>query len=147
MSDPFDQIDIQPADVVGMRLNMNGGRDAVQNMQCVKPPLGCGRDISFEEFERWDGLTQKEYTMSGWCTTCQDKVYKDPDAVEECTHEGTCEEWSAAMDLAMLDPNVEVPYPDGVCACTCDNPCCEADIGVGVINCGSQHCRVHGTDK
>lgn len=28
--------------------------------------------------------------------------------------------------------------------CTCDSPCCEADVGVGVINCGSQHCLVHG---
>lgn len=28
--------------------------------------------------------------------------------------------------------------------CTCDSPCCEADIGVGVVNCGSQHCIIHG---
>lgn len=28
--------------------------------------------------------------------------------------------------------------------CTCATPCCEADIGIGVINCGSQHCLVHG---
>ncbi len=28
--------------------------------------------------------------------------------------------------------------------CTCDSPCCEADVGVGIITCGSQHCTVHG---
>lgn len=27
--------------------------------------------------------------------------------------------------------------------CTCDMPCCEVDIGIGIITCGSQHCRVH----
>lgn len=31
--------------------------------------------------------------------------------------------------------------------CTCDDPCCEADIGVGYINCGQQHCRIHGTEE
>jgi hypothetical protein len=28
--------------------------------------------------------------------------------------------------------------------CTCATPCCEADVGVGVITCGSQHCPTHG---
>ncbi len=28
--------------------------------------------------------------------------------------------------------------------CTCDTPCCEADVGVGIITCGSQHCPTHG---
>lgn len=31
--------------------------------------------------------------------------------------------------------------PEG---CTCDTPCCEVDIGVGVVTCGSQHCPEHG---
>lgn len=30
--------------------------------------------------------------------------------------------------------------------CTCDQPCCEADVGVGVYTCGSQHCLVHGVN-
>ena len=34
----------------------------------------------------------------------------------------------------------EDPEPE----CTCDTPCCEVDVGVGVVTCGSQHCRVHG---
>lgn len=37
-------------------------------------------------------------------------------------------------------------FDEGEPYCTCDNPCCEADIGVGVINCGSQHCRIHGLE-
>lgn len=28
--------------------------------------------------------------------------------------------------------------------CTCDSPCCEADVGVGIITCGSLHCPEHG---
>lgn len=28
--------------------------------------------------------------------------------------------------------------------CTCSNPCCEVDIGVGYVTCGEQHCAVHG---
>ena len=28
--------------------------------------------------------------------------------------------------------------------CTCDQPCCEADVGVGIITCGTQHCPEHG---
>jgi hypothetical protein len=27
--------------------------------------------------------------------------------------------------------------------CTCNSPCCEADVGVGIITCGGQHCWVH----
>jgi D-serine deaminase-like pyridoxal phosphate-dependent protein len=36
-----------------------------------------------------------------------------------------------------------VPPQENIC--TCDTPCCEADIGIGVIDCGSQHCPTHGT--
>ena len=31
--------------------------------------------------------------------------------------------------------------------CTCATPCCEADIGIGIINCGSQHCPIHGVSE
>lgn len=30
--------------------------------------------------------------------------------------------------------------------CTCSTPCCEADVGIGVIDCGSQHCPTHGQE-
>lgn len=29
--------------------------------------------------------------------------------------------------------------------CTCSDPCCEADIGIGYVNCGAQHCVIHAT--
>lgn len=38
----------------------------------------------------------------------------------------------------------EVSYGLRVKHCTCDSPCCSVDIGVGVIDCGSQHCPSHG---
>lgn len=31
--------------------------------------------------------------------------------------------------------------------CTCSEPCCEADVGVGIITCGGQHCPLHGLDE
>lgn len=35
------------------------------------------------------------------------------------------------------------PQKDKIC--TCNSPCCEADVGVGIITCGSQHCPTHGS--
>ena len=29
--------------------------------------------------------------------------------------------------------------------CTCSDPCCEVDIGIGYVNCGAQHCVIHAT--
>lgn len=29
--------------------------------------------------------------------------------------------------------------------CSCSEPCCEVDIGIGYVNCGAQHCPVHAT--
>lgn len=31
--------------------------------------------------------------------------------------------------------------------CTCETPCCEADIGVGYVTCGEQHCPVHANPE
>lgn len=30
--------------------------------------------------------------------------------------------------------------------CTCDNPCCAVDVGVGIITCNGMHCPVHGEE-
>lgn len=30
--------------------------------------------------------------------------------------------------------------------CTCGDPCCQVDVGVGIITCGSEHCYQHGLD-
>lgn len=40
-----------------------------------------------------------------------------------------------------------VAFEEDLTTCTCGTPCCEADIGVGVINCGTQHCPIHGNDS
>ena len=31
--------------------------------------------------------------------------------------------------------------------CTCNTPCCEVDVGVGIITCQSAHCPTHGETK
>jgi hypothetical protein len=127
---------VVPADVVGMRMNMGGMRDSVLTLHCVPEPVGCGRAIPVEEINSWPAIDQKEYSMSGFCGggegSCQDRVFAEPeedDEPDECTHEGKCED---------LGDDFE-----GFCLCTCNSPCCEADVEVGIITCGSSHCRVH----
>lgn len=31
--------------------------------------------------------------------------------------------------------------------CTCDTPCCEVDIGVGIVTCQNKHCPTHGVEE
>lgn len=54
----------------------------------------------------------------------------DDTVCEDCQHE-VC---TACGDL----PAQATPI------CTCDSPCCEADVGIGVMTCGSYHCPTHG---
>lgn len=35
--------------------------------------------------------------------------------------------------------------PTNELLCSCANPCCEVDIGIGYVNCGAQHCVIHAT--
>lgn len=52
---------------------------------------------------------------------------------DDCGHEGC----SDCADLpAQTDP-----------ICTCGTPCCEVDVGVGIITCGSKHCPAHGEEE
>lgn len=76
----------------------------------------CPRQIKEIDYLSWDPLTKTEYAQSGMCATCQDSIFDDKSSE--------------------FDPNEPV--------CQCHAPCCVADVGVGVINCGSQHCPVHG---
>lgn len=56
----------------------------------------------------------------------------DNDHCDDCEH-------VVCKECMKLPPQGEI--------CTCDTPCCEANIGVGVINCGSQHCPTHGSSS
>jgi hypothetical protein len=144
-------MNIEPADVVANRIDLFGGRSAIESRHCTPKPIGCGRQLSEQEIRSWDPLSQKEYTQSGWCRNCQDKFFNQdaetfsPDReLEACTHEGKCEDF---RDLAAQGHKIY--GQDGECICTCDNPCCEVDVGgddVGawILTCESQHCRVHG---
>lgn len=60
-------------------------------------------------------------------------IAADDSYCDDCNHE-LCE-WCFALP----------PQNDEICSCA--TPCCEADIGVGVITCGSQHCPTHGTNE
>jgi len=45
------------------------------NLSCLSAPLGCGRVITAEEFNRWDDLSKAEFRMSGWCLRCQNSIF------------------------------------------------------------------------
>lgn len=65
--------------------NMAGREDSIRSLQCISSQAGgCGRQIATHEILSWDELTIKEYRQSGWCSTCQDRIFKDPD---ECSCE------------------------------------------------------------
>lgn len=70
------------------------------------------------------------------CCQCSEKanataghIPADDNQCDDCGHE-ICEQC------------IKVPAQEEIC--TCDTPCCEVDIGVGVMTCGSQHCPTHG---
>ena len=70
------------------------------------------------------------------CCKCSLKAGKaaghiaaDDESCDDCSH-------------TVCDKCHAVPGQEEIC--TCDSPCCEADVGVGIITCGSQHCPTHG---
>lgn len=73
--------------------------------------------------------------LCGPCCQCRlngkdGHVPADDDTCSVCGHE-------ACQDCAK-EPATEQEI------CTCDTPCCEVDIGVGIMDCGSYHCPTHG---
>lgn len=52
---------------------MAGRTTAIKSNRCIPEPIGCGRII---DPENWDTLTVKEYTISGLCQQCQNRVFK-----------------------------------------------------------------------
>lgn len=91
--------------------NIFGREGTIASYNCMAHPIGCGRSLTQLEISSWDLTSQREYSQSGWCIACQDRVFRDPER------------------------------------CTCDDgPCCEVDIGVGILTCEDKHqrpCPVH----
>ena len=48
-------------------------RTTITANKCVPPPIGCGGDAN--DFK--DELSRREFTISGLCQHCQDKVFSD----------------------------------------------------------------------
>ena len=44
---------------------------AIEANQCLRPPFGCGQPVTGFR----DGLSEKEYRISGLCQQCQDKMF------------------------------------------------------------------------
>lgn len=70
------------------------------------------------------------------CCQCRAKgndghIAADDGQCDDCQHDAC----SACFEL---------PAQEEIC--TCATPCCEADVGIGIITCDSAHCPTHGTD-
>lgn len=50
---------------------MSNRSEAIYTDKCVNPPIGCGGPAT--EFR--DELSRKEYSISGLCQCCQDKIF------------------------------------------------------------------------
>lgn len=79
--------------------------EAVTNMTCVADPIGCGRVIGQVEFLAWDALSRHEFSLSGWCLQCQDKIFKDPNEEDECI----CEYVDVGVGVDMKHENPSCP--------------------------------------
>lgn len=51
-----------------------GRTTAITSDKCVNPPYGCGGDAKVFK----DALSEREYTISGLCQSCQDEVFGGP---------------------------------------------------------------------
>lgn len=84
--------------------------------------------------------TDREFARLGMplCNPCCNCRTKGADG-HIAADDGECDDCGHALCQGCYkEPKQEAPI------CTCDTPCCEADVGVGVITCGSQHCPEHG---
>lgn len=48
--------------------------ETIRSNRCIPAPIGCGREIN-PETEFRDEISRREYTISGMCQKCQDKVF------------------------------------------------------------------------
>lgn len=53
-------------------------RESITANKCIPPPIGCGGDASTFR----DPLSEKEYTISGLCQACQDKIFGEDEEVK-----------------------------------------------------------------
>lgn len=48
-----------------------GRTTAIESDRCIPKPIGCGQPIGVFR----DAISKKEYTISGLCQDCQDKIF------------------------------------------------------------------------
>lgn len=63
------------ADLTALLEEMTGRTTAINADMCVRKPYGCGEPIGPFRNE----LSEREYTISGLCQTCQDSVFGTDD--------------------------------------------------------------------
>ena len=50
-----------------------GRTTSITNNTCVPAPVGCGKNVHFDNFK--DYVSLKEYQISGLCQECQDSIF------------------------------------------------------------------------
>lgn len=78
MFTPEPQIHVIPKQRVAG--NSYGREDAIRSLRCIDVEfMGCGQEINEADYIQWDTVTKAEYAQSGWCSTCQDVIFREPD--------------------------------------------------------------------
>lgn len=57
--------------IADMLNQMSNRSEAIYTNKCANPPIGCGGDAT----TFCNQLSAREYTISGLCQECQDKVF------------------------------------------------------------------------
>lgn len=94
--------------------------------------------VNAQEAKRAAGIPQaiesETCSMCGRSVPLEVRAQWDMDSQREYELSGTCK----SCQRIIYDEPIE---------CTCDRPCCEVDVGIGIIDCGWQHCPVHGNEE
>jgi hypothetical protein len=81
-----------------LQKSMTGGDthgQAVSELRCIKPPLGCGKSLVCPDLGRSlpafrDTASQREYQITGMCQACQDKFEAEAEDTSGCEYGGHC---------------------------------------------------------
>lgn len=91
----------------------SGRSTAHEQLRCIPPDIGCGRQIGRTELETWPQINFNEYKVSGWCKECQDRIFRDPEEEQAAgLPAGWTPEPKEASPVSLVDENGRRSKPD-----------------------------------
>lgn len=105
---------------------------------------------------KFDGHRSVPVIFRAGCYICEDSEFAQL-GMSLCTicckcgghvpaDDGRCDDCGYECNPDCYETHKDIVHPPLI-MCTCDRPCCEVDVGVGIITCQSQHCPVHGIEE